>query len=352
MVSKPERFLAWANSLGLSADGKGELPVSEIQARYDSVKSECFNFLVDSTTVDLNKFNPLSKVTAGNPWSTQYDNQSRLSEIKLDVDRTYQEVAFFSKNSSHQQSLINVLFVFTKTVQLGYRQGMNEICAILFYASVEFSSNVCGTDSAAEALTYELFHRLMIDRGHIDMFHTRTKSEGGSPLLVRCENVFELLESRDPRVHRHLVMNEISSNLFLVRWIRLLFSREFSFGEIFTVWDFLLENHDIVNSMAVAMIIAVRQDLLQSDNSGCFTKLLQYPSQNLPQLFQLAIRVRENTLNEPTKEPTKVESTRRGRVVAELSEVIGSLKRNPYSPHIRTELVRLDEILSMIKLPQ
>ena len=52
--------------------------------------------------------------------------------IRLDVDRTFQKLDFFH-SASTKSTLENILFVWSMNHELGYRQGMNEIVAVLVY---------------------------------------------------------------------------------------------------------------------------------------------------------------------------------------------------------------------------
>ena len=335
-----DRSAAWSKALGVTR---------ELVDSYSEIKKRCFEFLsVQTDGVDLNKFNPLSKVTVGNPWASQYDNQTRLSEIKLDVDRTFQEVSYFLKEST-RQSLINVLFVFTKNAQLGYRQGMNEICAILFYISG-------GDEGEAFALLHCMLQGARFHQ--VDMFSTSTTP---NPILIRCDTIFSLLESRDPRLHKHLVANDVSPNLFLVRWIRLLFAREFCFEQILLVWDyFFQEAESPVDSFAVAMLIYARNDLLQSDNSGCFMRLLKFDFQkeSISELVNLAKRVENGDKDVLVAAPRIVSppivspkgAARIGPACCQLELVITSLKNKVVSNSIAQEISQLEDIVGFLKL--
>ena len=84
--------------------------------------------------------------------------------------------------------------------------------------------------------------------------------------------------------------NDIQPTLYLLRWIRLLFSREFHIEDVMNIWDFLFSTatlkHEggghsvrlelpLVDYMCVSMCLFVRMDLLQGDNSMCLRRLLR-----------------------------------------------------------------------------
>jgi len=369
--------MSWARVLAILPADADSILIRHIATDYLTLKNECFNFLIDNSNLDLNRFNPLSKVTAGNPWAQQYDNQNKLSEIKLDVDRTYQETDFYGKNHNNGKSLINILFTFTKTHKLEYRQGMNELCAIIFY--VTHQGLAPAEADIIETVAYGLFDSFMRRFGYADMFYQSSMlghpvSPSGdpsldkpiSPLLRRCEKIFELLHTKDPRLHKHLVTHEISPNLFLLRWVRILFAREFPFDQTLLIWDFVfahvpvgkvLPYPSIIDYIAVAMIMNIRTDLLQSDNSGCFTKLLKYPKlDSVGQLLDLAIKVRDNESGPSVQPPQIVMQaaqaimTRRDKIITDLNSVIADLRAASESGKpIVTEIRKLEDIVNFIK---
>lgn len=383
MTSGPsQRLHTWSRSLGLIVGESVDLPLPSIISHYATVKEGAFNLSVQSSAgIDPNKFNPLSKVTAGNPWTAQYENQNRVNEIKLDVDRTFQEMAFF-QNSRVQKALINVLYVFSKKENLQYRQGMNEVCAILFYTvsegidalPAEVKSKIVDLEEAREAVCYGLLLSLMMKIGIADFYYTQpvvatdSPASTASPILQRCEKVFDLLAQRDARLHKHLVTNDISPNLFLVRWLRLMFIREYGFSNIMRVWDFILQHVSIADSkplsfpcvidyVALAMVLNIRQSLLTSDNAGCFTILLKYPNVfDIGQLLDLAIQLRGSgaPIANPARAvaPARVSasaSSRRDKVLSDLGSVIEDLRNSEVAKSVEREIAKLEDLVNFLK---
>jgi TBC1 domain family protein 5 len=353
---------AWLSFTGTLPDSDSESVFEDLLAAYCKIKQAAFTLPV-SNEMDLNKFNPLSKVSSGNPWAVQFENQSRMNEIKLDVDRTHQEVDLFQREDV-QKSLINILFVFGKVYAIPYRQGMNEIAAIIFTVV----SGACVTSSmeTKESVAYAILSGLMMKKRLADFFFPEAvthKSEmesggGSSPLLSRCEKIFELLGQKDARLHKHLVMQDVAPNLFLLRWVRLLFAREYSIPITIKIWESLFEDTGpgdpfefpcMVDYLAVAMILNVRQSLMCSDNSGCFSILLKYPTvEDVGQLLDLADRLKQgrSPVVMVPQQPTK-----RELVVSELSSVIADLKKSEVAKSIQREITKLEDIVGYLKTP-
>lgn len=56
----------------------------------------------------------------------------------------------------------------------------------------------------------------------------------------RCSRIYEdHLKSLEPRLHKHLVDNEVVPELHLTRWLRCVMSREFCIETTLKMWDFI-----------------------------------------------------------------------------------------------------------------
>ena len=91
--------------------------------------------------------NPNKKITQGDPlsmaaaeantsdpeWSQYHKDQEVKKLIGLDLDRTYQEIDLFLQ-SKNKTMLANILFIWSKLNDVGYRQGMNELLAVIYLA--------------------------------------------------------------------------------------------------------------------------------------------------------------------------------------------------------------------------
>ena len=362
--AKTNRLQSWCDKLRLMSQPSWESQVETWNERYRKLKGESFDLpILSGTSFDPNKFNPLSKTSSDNPWTIQYENQNRLNEIKLDVDRTFQEIEEF-RSEERQKALLHVLFVFSKTEKLQYRQGMNEICAILFHV-VEFDLSADAPVDSKESITFFLFRSIMMQFGIADFFYNQSVLSGSnpnssSPILYRCERIFELLSLKDQQLHKHLILNDISPNLFLVRWVRLLFIRELGFEHTLPVWDFIFERisdsginfPSVIDYVAIAMILNIRQTLMRSDNSGCFTILLKYPHLNdVGQILKLATEL-ETQQTSPTvqlRTETHPIVSRRDKVLIDLSSVIDDLRKSDVAKVIEKEIAKLENVVSYIR---
>uniref|UniRef100_A0A0G4HUP7 Rab-GAP TBC domain-containing protein n=1 Tax=Chromera velia CCMP2878 TaxID=1169474 RepID=A0A0G4HUP7_9ALVE len=151
------------------------------------------------------------------------------------------------------------------------------------------------------------------------------EKEKKSGILLRCDDIFShKLRCLDSALFNHLKREGVEPQLFLLRWVRLLFCREFHLEDSWIVWDCLFadrylrflagqtgetsggeqtetepdqQSKDAAQSLpltdyiAIAMLRFVRQQLLDMDNSGCLRRLLKFPP--LESVMPLIIVARE-----------------------------------------------------------
>lgn len=87
------------------------------------------------STKDLDPmmFNPLMG-GKGNLWNEMLEDKDMRETIHKDVVRTYQEYKFFCRKDIRDQ-MVSVLYYWSKTYPMfSYRQGMNEIIAVIYFA--------------------------------------------------------------------------------------------------------------------------------------------------------------------------------------------------------------------------
>ena len=109
----------------------------------------------------------------------------------------------------------------------------------------------------------------------------RQAAEKRSPLLLKCAHIQDtLLRRADPQLHGVLAEKEVQPQLYLLRWLRLLFGREFHLADSMVVWDALFaygQGLMLVEYMAVSMLLYVRASLIEGDYTQTLRRLLKYP---------------------------------------------------------------------------
>ncbi|RKF55896.1 TBC1 domain family member 5 [Erysiphe neolycopersici] len=236
----------------------------------------------------------------------------------------------FFRDPEIQQILLDILFTFSKTnPDIGYRQGMHELLAPIFWVvyqdAIDSDNNMVSKKKICEEqLMMEVLNRKFIEHDAYTLFSLLMKSaksfyimgepvnclsaslklsqSQNSPILVRIQRIYHTyLECLDPELAMHFKEINVLPQIFLIRWIRLIFGREFCFSDLLTLWDALLAEDpslDLIDMVCVAMLLRVRWQLIEADSSSALKILLNYPSLKAPynshELISDGIYLRDN----------------------------------------------------------
>jgi len=298
------RSLCWRLFLNIIPEGSDTLAwgdlIGQQRREYEALKEEyLINPYEEPESDDLLVNNPLSQVE-DSPWQTFFQNKELQNEILQDIVRTYPEKEFFQDDKVHNM-MLNILFIVAKrNPNTGYRQGMNELLAPIIYllhkesvpASVENShvAYQASNEKYIEHDAFTIFDKLMV---HMEQWFIRnpnrsartpqanTCDNSSSPVVQKCKKVQDImLKKEDPILHSFLTDIGIEPQIYALRWIRLLFSREFHLDDVLTIWDAVFaygQELKLIEYICLAMVLYLRDQLLEMDNSGCLRRLLNYP---------------------------------------------------------------------------
>ena len=228
-------------------------------------------------------------------YNTLYKENELRRIINLDIVRTYQNVDLFSQEKI-KKLLLNILFIWCKENEdVSYRQGMNELLAILilcFYPYYfNFEDNQKPTkDDIIKYLNindenekkkyfikiYNFFHDeeeiesdlffafdSLMKKGMKNLFDPKLihKNEPDYKLYELFPDVFnddieedkpnfisrrcfllinEKLKIIDEELFKYLKKIDINCGAFLQKWLRCIFCREFKLDQVFILWDIIL----------------------------------------------------------------------------------------------------------------
>jgi TBC1 domain family member 5 len=103
-----------------------------------------------------------------------------------------------------------------------------------------------------------------------------------APILQACTRIQrDILKQLDPLLYEALENTGIEPQIFGIRWLRLLFTREFAMQDAMILWDGLFAvdpSFQLALWICVAMLIRIRNRLIPSDYSTQLTYLLRYPT--------------------------------------------------------------------------
>ncbi|KAF1919142.1 rab-GTPase-TBC domain-containing protein [Ampelomyces quisqualis] len=234
------------------------------------------------------------------PWIALRADDSLRAEIFQDIERCMPDNVYFRQPGT-QNIMLDILFVWCKMhPTIGYRQGMHEILAPLLWVVERDAIESTGSSKRySDQLLTDILDSSYIEHDSHTLFSIIMQTaqsfyapaETGStakdtPMLSRSSRIFDkYLPKADPALYAHLVKLEIVPQIFLLRWIRLLFGREFSLDAVFDMWDaiFAIDSTlEIVDMISIAMLLRIRWELVAADTNEAFSLLLRYPEPAMP----------------------------------------------------------------------
>ena len=210
-------------------------------------------------------------------------------EILQDIERLPDKEYFHRSDS--QRMLLDILFIFCKlNPDIGYRQGMHELLAPIAWVVFRDAIDI---GEASKTLGQDALIKTMFDADHIEhdsftLFGQIMQScksfyvsDGPSSMASRSRHIFEeLLSQVDIQLQHHLENLDVVPQVYLIRWVRLLFGREFDFDSFLALWDALFAEDaslEIVDHICLAMLLRVRWKLVDADYNAALGILLKYP---------------------------------------------------------------------------
>ena len=275
--------------------------------------------------------------------------------INKDLDRTHQEMDIFLQNKI-KNILANVLYIWSKeNSEVSYRQGMNELLAIIFIVFYPFyftcnrkpkntkenivdflkDINLYKDDlyiffHDEDEIQSDLFYTFeaLMKKGMTNLFdpHILQKDEPGyklyeifpqmwkddsnenNPTYVYRRSsllIKEKLKSLDNDLYTHFKKIDLNCESFLQRYLRCIFCREFNLDDVYIIWDLILydnymnrknQKYDFIymEYICIAMIFKIRDTLKDADQNECFSILFKYPeTKDIMDIIKLAKKVEQ-----------------------------------------------------------
>ena len=225
----------------------------------------------------------------------------------------------------------------------GYRQGMHEVASMVLEtraSAAEYSKAAMG-DGLFATTSYD--EREIVSAGSRDYrfvehdahalfeaFMGDARSERDderlalgtyyedattptSPICAAFRRIENALRSLDENLAKKLVKMEVEPQLYLLRWLRLGFGREFHRRDVLTLWDAIFESlsaaigengetmssRDFYEGIAVSVLMTMRNDILSLDDFGAVMSRLQNVPPGIQMQHMIAVSYTHLTL--PTK---------------------------------------------------
>ncbi|XP_038615854.1 TBC1 domain family member 5 isoform X2 [Tachyglossus aculeatus] len=288
--------------------------IKELRAWYNKIKEiHITNPRKTAGQQDLMINNPLSQ-DEGSLWNKFFQDKELRAMIEQDVKRTFPEMQYFQEENV-RKILTDVLFCYAReNEQLLYKQGMHELLApIVFILHCDHQAFLHASEAAQpseemkgllnpeylEHDAYAMFSHLMEtaepwfstfehdaqkekDAMMTPVPFARPQDFGPSIAIVTKVNQIQdhLLKRHDIELYMHLNRLEIAPQIYGLRWVRLLFGREFPLQDLLIIWDALFADSitlGLVDYVFVAMLLYIRDALISSNYQTCLGLLMHYP---------------------------------------------------------------------------
>uniref|UniRef100_A0A8D0C779 TBC1 domain family member 5 n=1 Tax=Salvator merianae TaxID=96440 RepID=A0A8D0C779_SALMN len=309
------RSVCWKLFLNVLPSDRSEWISKTIKLRtsYSKIKEIHITNPRKAGQQDLMINNPLSQ-DEGSLWNKFFQDKELRGMIEQDVTRTFPEMQYFQEENV-RKILTDVLFCYAReNEQLLYKQGMHELLApIVFILHCDHQAFLHAIEAAQpseemkvllnpeylEHDAYAMFTHLMKTAEHwfstyehdsqkekdammTPMPFARPQDLGPSIAIVAKVNQIQdnLLKKHDIELFMHLNRLEIAPQIYGLRWVRLLFGREFPLQDLLVVWDALFADSitlDLVDYVFLAMLLYIRDALISSNYQTCLGLLMHYP---------------------------------------------------------------------------
>ncbi|GAU25340.1 hypothetical protein TSUD_376040, partial [Trifolium subterraneum] len=183
---------------------------------------------------------------------------------------------------------------------------------------------------------------------------------GLPPVIEASMALYHLLSLADSSLHSHLLDLGVEPQYFYLRWLRVLFGREFSLDRLLIIWDeiFASDNSKVegsaddnidygfrilhsprgafISAIAVAMLLYLRSSLLATENpTTCLQRLLNFPENiTIEKLLEKAKSLQDLALSIDISSSSLllVESHYQSKMTSTRSTVLPSESVSPKTP--------------------
>ena len=233
-----------------------------------------------------------------NNWNKYFDGYDLKKLIEQDINRTFQNLKLFQDNYV-KEVLSDILFYWSvqpENKKMSYRQGMNDLLSILFFAlfpfyfsekrkqistnnnnelyskkEQEFLFSLCKEPIKHSKTLYLFFHdekylchdlftifSSMMSFGIKKLYETPKDMANNSNFVQEDflnfkveENQIDIVYKRaldiyhnklrnyDQELFSYLIKHEIDPTTYMIRWLRCLFCREFAYSVTIQLWDII-----------------------------------------------------------------------------------------------------------------
>ena len=317
-------------------------------------------------------YNQMNK-GSNNNWNKFFDGNKIKEDIEKDINRTFQNLKLFQDNYV-RELLCEILFYWCiqpENKTMSYRQGMNDLISILFFAFFPFFFNInvnnnknnanneqkiinkknknelysleeknilisyCKQPLKYSRQLYLFFHdekyishdlftifSSMMSCGIKKLYETPYDMANNTHLIQedflnfkieekeidivykRALDIYHnMLRNYDQELFSHLIKHKIDPTTYMVRWLRCLFCREFSYKVVIQLWDIIFleeffqsdKKFQFADYICLALYENVKQEIMIKGQEEILNLLFRYPQIDTPkELIKDAYKIRSS----------------------------------------------------------
>ncbi|KAI8430146.1 hypothetical protein MSG28_000535 [Choristoneura fumiferana] len=186
--------------------------------------------------------------------------------VKTDLPRTFPDNIYFTKEANHQTHLFNILIAYAHNNRVvGYCQGLNYIAGLLLLST------------KSEEVSFWLL-KVLVEKILPDYY---TKTMDG--LIVDIEVLSELVKSKVPDVHQHVINLGLPWAVITTKWFVCLFAEVLPIETVLRIWDCLFyEGSKILFRVCLTLIKSNRAAIMACNDftslAECFKSIVKNAS--------------------------------------------------------------------------
>ena len=199
------------------------------------------------------------------------NDKELIKQIELDLPRTQSNEPFFisktkgKKEKTHYEIIKRILYIYAKVnPKMKYTQGMNEICAVIYFALWKDTED--DFLSLHEGEVVFTFSSFMSKIEEIFTLNNSILSTG--KIQKRTDLIKEIMKFCDPELDSYIT-SKVDYFILTYRWIFLLFSQDLDINSLILFWDRLFAVDDIISYVcyfSASILIINRKELMQMDD--------------------------------------------------------------------------------------
>ena len=285
--------------------------INETYQKREAFKSKMKKIKAENAEIDST-----SNINS-NTYSNFDEYSSLIHLIKIDVERTYPDTKLFQNEYIREleETLLNIFAIENKPVS--YKQGMNEILAMLIlcfypfyltsptkiYTQEKFDLWLSNPSKYLNQI-YSFFHdenEFICDLYYVfynimnmglnklyddeDLIKDPSTNKNVTYLIKRCDDIEGKLSKYNYSLYEHFYDIGLHLEIVLQRWLKCVFTREFMTDEVVYIWDNILGNEtnapsnylEYIDNFCIALFEYLGNTLLNKDQNDCLLTLFKYP---------------------------------------------------------------------------